>query len=439
VLHLPLPIVATFSLDELRTVLGHELAHFSGEDTAYTERFLPVAVALHRNVQATASTVDFGASWADRQLARAVMPHATLAAYARDRFDGVVKDWSRRREFEADRAGMEAGSPDALATSLIRDGLIGAQLRTELARIAARPETTPADLAAAMIVRSHQGLGDPAPHLGDHLPHPTDTHPTTRQRLEAAGVVPDAALLARAARPVAAAEFDAIRSLFADWDALSRDVTALARTAAEGRAAAHQRRLRATAGAIGSGAQALYPANGRVAAVIGLAAIFSGFFAVAGILALRDEVLDRPTTLLMAACVLGGLVGLGFAALWSVRTLRGRRTPFLILDAEGFSSPGLDRPVPWLAVRSIDFGARYSPTLTFALHPQAALPRRTGTIKRVRPFAKQHAVVVSIMPRGMKAAACRTLLTRHLDAAYAKAALGHGKPASPAAAIAPRA
>lgn len=404
VLHLPLPIVATFSLDELRTVLGHELAHFSGEDTAYTEQFLPVAVALGRNVQATASTVDFGSSWIDRQLARSVMPHATLAAYARDRFDGVVKGWSRRRELEADRAGMEAGSPDALATALLRDGLVGAQLRAELARIAARPETTPSDLSAAMIVRSHQGLGDPTPHLGDHLPHPTDTHPTTRQRLEAAGITPDAALLARAARPVAAAQFHGIRSLFTDWDALSRDVTTLVRTAAESRAAAHQRGLRATADAIGSDAQALYPSNGRVAAVIGLAATVSAFFTVAGVLALRDEVLDRPTALLMAACVAGGLVGLGFAALWSVRTLRGRRTAFLVLEAEGFSSPGLDRPVPWLAVQSIDFGARYSPTLTFTLHPEAALPRRTGAIKRVRPFAGQHAVVVAIMPRGMRTA-----------------------------------
>ncbi|MCJ2009389.1 M48 family metallopeptidase [Methylobacterium sp. J-092] len=434
VLHLPLPIVATFSLGELRTVLGHELAHFSGEDTAYTEQFLPVAVALGRNVQATASTVDFGSSWVDRQLARSVMPHATLAAYARDRFDGVVKGWSRQREFEADRAGIEAGSPNALATSLIRDGLVGAQLRAELVRIAARPETAPPDLSAAMIVRSHEGLGDPTPHLGDHLSHPTDTHPTTRQRLEAVGITPDAALLAGAARPVAAGEFHAIRSLFADWVALSGDITALVRTAAESRAAAHQRRLRATADAIGSDAQVLYPSNGRVAAGIGLVATFSVFFTVAGVLALRDEVLDRPTAQLMVACVAGGLVGLGFAVLWSVRTFRGYRTPFLILDAEGFSSPGLDRLVPWLAVQSIDFGVGYSPTLTFTLHPQAALPRRTGAIKRVRPFAKQHTVVVGIMPRGMKAAACQALLTRHLDAAYAKATLGRGEPTIPAVA-----
>ncbi|MGU3664905.1 M48 family metalloprotease [Methylobacterium sp. A49B] len=432
VLHLPLPIVATFSLDELRTVLGHELAHFSGEDTAYTEQFLPIAVALSRNVQATASTVDFGPSWVDRQLARSVMPHATLAAYARDRFDGVVKVWSRLRELEADRAGMEAGSPDALATSLIRDGLVGAQLRAELARIAAQPETTPPDLSTAMVARSHQGLGDPTPHLGDHLPHPTDSHPTTRQRLEAAGITPDATLLARAARPVMAAEFREIQSLFADWDALSRDVTALVRTVAEGRTAEHQRRLWATAGAIGAGTQALYPSNGRAAAGIGLAAIFSAFFTVAGVLALRDEVLDRPTALLMSACVAGGLIGLCFAALWSFRTLRGRRTPFLILDIDGFSSPGLDRPVPWLAVRSIDFGVGYSPTLTFTLHPEAALPRRTGAVKRVRSFANQHTVVVAVMPRGMKTAACRDLLTRHLNAAYARAALSRGKPTIPA-------
>jgi Zn-dependent protease with chaperone function len=50
---LSLPLIRTLSLAELRAVVGHELGHFSGKDTAYSLRFAPI----YRGLAEAASVV----------------------------------------------------------------------------------------------------------------------------------------------------------------------------------------------------------------------------------------------------------------------------------------------------------------------------------------------------------------------------------------------
>ncbi|RYY16744.1 MAG: peptidase M48, partial [Alphaproteobacteria bacterium] len=42
ILYLPLPYLALLRGDEVAAIIGHELAHYAGGDTAYSQRFLPI-------------------------------------------------------------------------------------------------------------------------------------------------------------------------------------------------------------------------------------------------------------------------------------------------------------------------------------------------------------------------------------------------------------
>jgi Zn-dependent protease with chaperone function len=110
-LHIPAPYLEFFDEDELAAVIGHELAHFVGEDTTYSRHFNPIYTGLERALLTLheASTNGF-----------ALNPAFRLGAHMMDSFDHAVKHWSRLREFEADRMSSLVNSPRSLASSLLR-------------------------------------------------------------------------------------------------------------------------------------------------------------------------------------------------------------------------------------------------------------------------------------------------------------------------------
>lgn len=430
-LHLPLAVLAALDLVELRTVLAHELAHFSGKDMEYSARFQPLYMALGRSAEAMAVLQDaaWGKDAADRFLKGVVHPHTALANHVFERFDLVVLHWSRVRELEADRAAVASGSAEALGSSLLRFGLVDDLLGAELDRIAEHPDAAPPDLAASVVARTRAGgIGDPAQHGGDQVPHPTDTHPPSRQRIAAAGLAMDDALMARAARPVDEAEFASVRALFADWDALARRVTDDVRLLYVERHRQHREQLREMAGATEAGTTELY-ASVRLP-VLGLLLLGSFCLLVAvgcTWAALYGIPQDQDAWPMLGAVAACGVVGLGSIVLWTVRLLRDRDVPYLVLTPEGFHSPGFVGVVPWLALRAWQVSAFGSPATEFHLRPDADLPRRTGVIRRIhvnRPLQAVH--FVALRPRGMRAAAFQDLLSRYANAAYARAALDGG-------------
>ena len=418
-------------------MLAHELEHFSGDDTEYSARFKPLYTLLGRGAEAMAvRNTSWGNDAADRFLKGVVHPHTALANHVFERFDLVVLHWSRVRELEADRAAVASGSAEALGSSLLRDGLVRDLLQAELDRIAEHLDNAPSDLAATLVARTRAGsIGDPAQHGGDQAPHPTDTHPPSWQRIAAAGLAWDDTLMARAGRPVDEAEFAAVRALFADWDALSRRVTDDVRLQSVEHHRQHREQLHEMAGAAEAGATEL-----RASLLLpGLGLLLLGSFCLlvaAGCAwaALYGGPQDQEAWPLLGSIAACGVVGLGFTVLWTVRLLRGRGVPYLVLTPEGLHSPGFVGVVPWLAVHTLHASAVFSPTTAFHLRPDAELPQRTGVIRRMHVNRPLRAVqFMALLPRGMKAAALQDLLTRYADAAYARAALeGQSKENEPA-------
>lgn len=439
-LHLPLPLVAALDVAELRTVLAHELAHFSGQDTNYSLRFAPLYAGLGQG--AAAMSLRGGDYWGttlvDRLFERAVHPHTALAVHAFEQFSHVVAHWSRLRELEADRAGAASGSPAALASSLLRVGLTSDLLKAERIGLAERPDDAPRDLSTALVARLCEGAGDPAAHLGDEAPHPTDSHPPTWQRIKATGVVVDGALLARAARPVDAADLAAVQALFLDWETLSGTITSHLRDRALRGQEAHRARLReAAAAAEGLGETALHASLLRPVVALSLFGTFCLAVSIGCVLAaFYGGEQDREAWRLLFGVAAVGAVGLGFVALWSVRLWRGWGRPYLLLDEEGVRSPGFAGTVRWLDVSAIGVSTMQSPTTWFVLRPEASLPRSTGLMRRLRIDEKERAVqFMAVLPRGLDEAAFRALLLRYAGAVHARRALDPDvpMPASPSA------
>ena len=347
-LHVSLPQLAVLSRAETRVVLAHELAHFSGSDTEYSVHFQPVYAGLQHSMAAVASRARGGHPVAVRMM----RPAAALGEYVLDRFDLVVKHWSRLREFEADRNAVAAESADALATSLLRTAVTSEIVDAQLGAMAQHPDRAPEDLMQQMLaMAAGQGFIDPGRHLDERQPHPTDTHPPTVQRIEAAGVAIDDGLLARAARPVDAGERAAAEALFADWPGLCRAVTQQLRGVAVAREQAYVRQVKAAAAAVDEAPVELFERRGYILGVLGFLAVFCfGLAALLGWLLTAPDVDDADTTLAVGAavCAVGGLA----ACLGLLRFARNR-APFLVLTAAGIASPAFTGTVPWEAVAGV--------------------------------------------------------------------------------------
>jgi Zn-dependent protease with chaperone function len=266
-LYLSLPLLRTISEAELTAIIGHELGHFLGEDTAYTLRFVPIYRGLVQALSATGINLHLGAVAA--KPAKAVLELCLLL------FSRVERAIGRQRELAADRLGAAIASPEAVVAALLHTAVAPQVWATTIGKTiqgiqsgapidnlstlyadqagAAIAAVTPAEWLAALRDRQQ--------------PHPTDTHPTAAARAAALGVALDVGLLDFAAG------LDRAVTLVDSAEALERSLSATCRnlliesgrarpprngnrpTASQkklatlaGRAAARQRALDKTAG-----------------------------------------------------------------------------------------------------------------------------------------------------------------------------------------------
>ena len=98
-----------FSKQQLAAVIGHELGHFSGKDTAYSMKFAPVYSGLTSSI----NTLDEGDSIV-------AVPAIAMLSAMLDIFSRNVSKISRSREFEADKIGVSVSSNEDLAVSLAK-------------------------------------------------------------------------------------------------------------------------------------------------------------------------------------------------------------------------------------------------------------------------------------------------------------------------------
>ncbi len=212
-LYLSLPLMRVLSLDEVKAVVGHELAHFSGADTIYSRNFAPI----YRGLEEASQAADEHKKYDKNPL---LMPARLFLRFMIDCFARNAAKSSRSRELRADQIGSSASTPADLGYALIKVGILSMLWNKEI-------EDTLADISRGKFRRNMSASFEDKLHydvdpeklpplvafsLGDHTPHPTDSHPETKERLAELGlnlvdVTSEARVMERffAARPAALA------------------------------------------------------------------------------------------------------------------------------------------------------------------------------------------------------------------------------------------
>lgn len=178
-LYLSLPLMRLFSKDEFAAVIGHELGHFKGGDAKYTLKFAPVYRALSDSINSVSETESLLS-----------IPAVGALSFLYNAFEKNEKTISREREFEADKIGAEASSPEALLQALVKLTVFsGHWSRLQLEIIEnlklGRPVNNMSQLYAASV--SYDTKLDEAKDVAKScakavVSHPTDTHPSTGER-----------------------------------------------------------------------------------------------------------------------------------------------------------------------------------------------------------------------------------------------------------------
>ena len=185
-LYLSATLARIFTPGELDAVIGHELGHFRGEDTAYSLKFAPVYAGLGG---AIGGMID-----EEGRTAWAAVPALYVLGLLHELFASDEAAVARDRELEADLAGAEAAGAEALALALMKVSLHADAWEWMLQEAAfLRGEETAPNLAAAFVGARNQAFDETAWReavgaiLEQSVAHPIDTHPPVGARLAALG------------------------------------------------------------------------------------------------------------------------------------------------------------------------------------------------------------------------------------------------------------
>lgn len=220
-LYLSLPLMRLFTEQELRAVVGHELGHFRGDDTAFSLKFAPVYRRLISAYQALAGENGRGGSIA-------TLPARMVLGLMIDVFARNERRISRAREFAADQAGVSVSSPAGIALSLAKTAvyapLWGKVRRENAARLSAGKISRNLSKVyedSARFDVSHRVIEEVLDFvLEARIEHPTDTHPPIAQRYEAVGFKPDSLTIEALTR-----QGDSASALFPDLEAVEAELT----------------------------------------------------------------------------------------------------------------------------------------------------------------------------------------------------------------------
>jgi hypothetical protein len=173
-LEIGLPLAAALSVEELKSVLAHEMGHLSGSHGKFSAWIYRQRVTW----SAIASKFEEPSNFFEQMLAAF---YAWYAPY----FHAYTFVLARSQEYEADRAAAEATSAEAVGASLTKTELIGRFLgevfwKRLFDQVGKSPE--PPYMPYAAMPRAQEGLRD--------VSSDGDTHPSLSERLGALGVEP---------------------------------------------------------------------------------------------------------------------------------------------------------------------------------------------------------------------------------------------------------
>jgi hypothetical protein len=170
-------MLKVLAVDEADAVLGHELAHFSGQDTLWSRKISPLTEKFALYLQALASGMS---------LIVAHFMHVFWKLYGLS-----IRRLSRVREFRADRIGADLVSADAMKRALIKITCY-CEYRAKTEQGIFEKQRVDRELNLPMQLEQGypaflSGFAENGESVLERVPHPFDTHPTLNNRLAQLG------------------------------------------------------------------------------------------------------------------------------------------------------------------------------------------------------------------------------------------------------------
>ncbi|QDV17301.1 heat shock protein HtpX [Gimesia panareensis] len=177
-LFVSLSLLKQLNGSEADAVLAHEMAHFSGKDTVYSQKISPLLVRYDHYLQ---GLYEGGVS----------LPIFYFMNGFRALYEISLKRLSRSREFRADRIATEATSPGDMAGALLKIiaySSYRAKVEQEIFEKEEVLESANVSQEIAQGFDNYAGSFLATPDVS-HLQtsHPFDTHPSLEDRLQAVG------------------------------------------------------------------------------------------------------------------------------------------------------------------------------------------------------------------------------------------------------------
>lgn len=181
-LYCSLPLSRILNKDEFCSVIGHELGHFKGQDTKYSEKFYPIYRGTISSIEGLREAGGEGIG----QLA--LLPAIAVMSYFFDCFSIAESRISRIRELAADSAGASLTTQDSLASALVKvhafSGVWSSIDNAAQEALRSKKMFVNASKVFSKAVSDINGEEALSKVLGAQIPHPTDSHPPLGVRLE---------------------------------------------------------------------------------------------------------------------------------------------------------------------------------------------------------------------------------------------------------------
>ncbi len=189
-LFLSVPLMRGLSVDELSSVIAHEMAHFRNKDAFYSQTFAPVYARLH---DATHEGPNMR-----RSRNPFMIPVRAMTDFLVASFHSNVAQVSQARELAADAAAAEATSSADLANALLKVSIMSHVWHREIVALHERAHQGRFSRNLSRNFADHLRFDLDKDRITDavasimawHIPHPTDSHPTTEDRIESMGLKP---------------------------------------------------------------------------------------------------------------------------------------------------------------------------------------------------------------------------------------------------------
>ena len=181
-LYMSLPLMRILSTNEIRSIIGHELGHFSGFDTFFSKRFYPVFAGMQNSLSVLSPNEDSPFT------SIVLFPSFLVSHYFIDSFSKATREIGRKRELKADSFSAKFFTAQSMSSALIKTHafvkiwpFVEEQMIKELS---SRKKLLNASHYFYELIKSKEKeeLSD---GLHDYkISHPTDTHPPLKERLQ---------------------------------------------------------------------------------------------------------------------------------------------------------------------------------------------------------------------------------------------------------------